>query len=169
MRVRIELEGDLVEKKMQRVLGVLGGDGIVLSGGEEVTGYGESTLAAQVSEWLSVKARPAYRSYLEDYLQQITGWGDADLRVGRNANGEPADRVRVHAREVPGGALVHVGLRANLLFRLPRDTNVEQYANARKRDVTPPYDNFGIALEMRSDEAVAEAVKLTRSVLDGAQ
>lgn len=98
----------------------------------------------EAKEWFETKARREVRSYIGAYLSQITNWDEVELRVGRKGNRKLVDRLRVHRRGTGSGGAVYIGLRGKLLFRVPKETDIDSFPFARARNVHRPHDDYGI-------------------------
>jgi hypothetical protein len=110
------------------------------------------------------------RDLLVSFLRPILDWPDVDIRVGRSRRNHDglANMLRIHRRGSSFGAFVYLSLpKGNLKFRLPTDYDISDFDRvvARQLRTGEPY---GLALQLESNEAVSEALRLSMAAYDNA-
>lgn len=172
MKARVfEFEGDPSE--VAEVVRLLQADPDAIEEQDQVqessTSGMRSHLPEELPQWFESKGTPQdERRLLEAFLEELAVPGDVVIRIGRsikNADGF-ARKLSLYKAGRKGGAFAYLGSRGNLWLRLPRDKDLREFGHAKSRNVNPPFDQYGVIVRIETDDAIPEALKLSREAME---
>lgn len=113
------------------------------------------------------------RRLLERFLAEVLSWGDVEPRRGKSTKTEDAKTryIRLHRRGSAQGAFVYLyPARVSMRLRLQHEEiSGAKFAGKRKVDRTGETPNpYQVRLDLRSDDAVEEAIALARKAYEQA-
>lgn len=116
-----------------------------------------------VRDWMTEwDIRGTQRRTIEAFIEQVLDFDDVRLRITAGRKGSDAETAgRVgFVRNGSRKAFAFIGRRGKLWVRIPSDADVSEFPHATARGIKPTPGSFGVAMYVRTEAVVDEALRL---------